>query len=101
MDDLTFAVLKMVLAVATALITAYLIPYIKTRTSADTQERVSRVITTAVEAAEQTMNGGDVKKEIVMDFGVQWLASHNIKMSREQLDQLVEAVVYEVKQEKK
>ena len=101
MDDVTFLILKCVLSVAVALITAYLVPFIKARTSAETQSRIEDVVSVAVKAAEQTMDGGEAKKEAVMDYVMRWVALHGIKITRDQVDQLVECVVYEIKQEKK
>lgn len=101
MDEVTFMILRCVVSVAVALITAFLIPYIKARTSAETQSRVSEVVEVAVQAAEQTIQGGAVKKAEVMDYVMRWLALRGIKMDRDDLDKLIEAVVYGVKQGQK
>lgn len=101
MDDVTYMILKVVLSVAAALITAYLVPYIKARTSAETQARVSEVVSVAVQAAEQTLQGGTVKKEDVTDYVTRWLAMRGIKMDKDDLNRLIEAVVYSVKQGQK
>ena len=101
MDEVTFLILKVVLSVAAALVTAYLIPYIKARTSAETQDRVNLMIATAVRAAEQTIQGGAKKKDEVVAYAAHWLAEHNIRMTSDQLNTLIEGIVYEVKQEKK
>lgn len=103
MNDVAFLILKCVVSVAAALITAYLIPYIKARTSAQTQATITEIVAVAVKAAEQTMTmeGGKMKKEVVMDSVMNWLSLRGVKMTREQIDQLVECVVYEVKKEKK
>ena len=100
MNDVTFLILKCVLSIAVALITAYLIPYIKSKTSTETQNMVADVVSVAVKAAEQTMEQGKVKKEAVMDYVMNWLALHNVKMSSAQVDQLIECIVYELKREK-
>ena len=97
MDEMTLLILKCVLTIAVALITAYLVPFIKARTSTETQDSVNRAVRIAVQAAEQTLKGGSVKKEEVMDYVTRWLSLRGIKMERDDIDRLVEAVVYAVK----
>ena len=60
------------------------------------------LIEAAVRAAEQTITGqgqGYAKKEKVMAFVRDWLASQGITITDEQLSDLVEAAVYALKQE--
>lgn len=55
--DLT-PILKAVLALAAALITAFVIPWIKSKTTAQQQEILARGVKTAVFAAEQVYGSG-------------------------------------------
>lgn len=97
MDELTYTVLRVVITVISALIAAYLIPYIKAKTTAETQANVSMMISSAVRAAEQTLQGGAVKKDEVVKYAANWLKEHNITITAEQLDSLIEAAVYQLK----
>lgn len=102
MNEITFEILKIVVSVASALVAAYLIPYIKAKTSATKYQDVVGMVQLAVRAAEQTIRGsgqGAVKKEQVVDFCIKWLSDHGITMSAEMLDRLIEAAVYAMKQE--
>ena len=101
MDEITFMILKIVVSIAAALVTAFVIPFIKSKMSAQTQELIKAMVEIAVQAAEQTMEGGQAKKEEVLRFITDWLNAHHIKMTAEQLDKLIECIVYEVKQDKK
>lgn len=97
MNDITFMILKIVISVTAALVTAYLIPYIKSQTKSKEQEEVLNIIQIAVKAAEQTFrehNSGPAKKADVIKFVTEWLNEHNIKITEDQLDKLVEAAVY-------
>jgi hypothetical protein len=58
----------------------------------------------AVRAAEQTIKGsgqGAIKKDEVINFVTSWMISHGIQISAEQLDQLIECAVYNLKLEAK
>ena len=60
------------------------------------------LIAVAVRAAEQTITGsgqGALKKEKVMSFVREWLATQGITITDEQLSELIEASVYAMKQE--
>lgn len=94
MDEVSFSILKIVVSVSVALITAFLIPYLKTKINRETQERITEVVSVAVKAAEQTMQGGQIKKEAVMDYVTRWAAVHNIKITKEQIEQLLESSVF-------
>ena len=100
MNDVSFLVLKIVLTVSLALITTYLIPYLHRKTSAEKWDEMCGAVSVAVKAAEQTLQGGAVKKDEVVDYMRIWLAEHNVKITAAQLDSLIESIVYEVKQEK-
>lgn len=94
MNDITFMILKIVVSVCAALMTAYAIPYLKRQMEAEIGSAVLDLIDVAVRAAEQTLEGGKVKKEWVVEFVTRWLIQHGIKISEEQLDKLIEAAVY-------
>lgn len=56
----------------------------------------------AVKAAEQTIKGsgqGAVKKDEVIKFVSKWMIAHGVLITEEQLDQLIEAAVFNMKRE--
>ena len=97
MEEASFLIMKLVVSVSVALITAFLIPYLKTKINRETQERITEVVSVAVQAAEQTMQGGQIKKEAVMDYVTRWANIHNIKITKEQIEQLLESSVFAMK----
>lgn len=102
MDKITFAIMKIVVSVCVALITAYAVPYIKELREDEAYSRILDIIDVAVRAAEQVIRGqgqGSLKKAEVVKFVSEWMAKHGISLSEDHLDQLIECAVYEMKQE--
>lgn len=99
MDELTFLILKIVLSVVAALITAYLIPYIKSQTKTKQQEELLAMVDVAVKAAEQSIKNGQTKKLEATEFVTKWLNERGIKITEDQLDKLIEAAVYTMNNE--
>ncbi len=85
------------IALAAAIVTGILIPYIKSKTNAQQQEIISQWVAIAVSAAEQIYNGpgrGEEKKAYVL----QWLADRGMKLDGEAVDAAIEAAVYRLKE---
>ena len=102
MNDFMLMLAKIVISVCAALITAYAVPYIKTLKEDARYASVLEMIEIAVRAAEQVIKGegqGALKKSEVVKFVSEWLASKGIEIREDQIDQLIEAAVYEMKQE--
>lgn len=102
MDNMTMMILKLVISVCAALITAYAVPYLKTLKNDARYERMLDMVALAVRAAEQTITGsgqGAVKKAEVIKFVSEWLYGKGINITEDELDQLIEAAVYSMKQE--
>lgn len=96
MSEVSEIVFKIVVSVICALITGYLIPYLKTLRDDARWSRLINMVETAVEAAEQTMKepgSGAEKKRAVMEFVSDWLTKQGIAVTAEELDKLVEAAV--------
>ena len=90
-------ILEAVFTLIGALVTVFLIPYIKSKTSAEQQKEINAWVKIAVAAAEQIYNGagkGEEKKQYV----IQWLTDHGITVDYAKLDALIEAAVYELNQ---
>ena len=96
---MTFDITPVMVAVAAllaAVITAVVIPYIKTKTTTDQQRQINTWVQIAVSAAEQIYNGpgrGEDKKKYV----VEWLRQHGVTVDADKLDAMIEAAVYDLK----
>ena len=99
MNDITFTILKVIVSVCCALITIYLIPYIYTLKEDKRYASLVAMVEVAVKAAEQTIGKGqgEFKKSEVIDFVSKWMNENEIKITEEQLSQLIESVVYQLK----
>ena len=88
-------VLKAVVGLCAAIITTFVVPYIKCKTTKEQQSQINAWVKIAVTAAEQVYNGpgqGDKKKAYVLT----WLAGHGIAVDEDKLDAMIEAAVYEL-----
>lgn len=93
--DIT-TIIEAVFALIAAVITAIVIPYIKSKTTAQEQTEINAWVKIAVAAAEQIYNGsgrGAEKKEYVLN----WLLQHGVTVDESKLDAMIEAAVYELK----
>lgn len=92
--DIT-TIIEAAAALVAAVITAVVIPYIKSRTTAQQQAEINAWVKIAVTAAEQIYRGsgrGEEKKAYVIN----WLREHGITVDEAKLDALIEAAVYEL-----
>ena len=97
MIDLT-PVFNAIIALAAALATAFLIPWIRQKTTAEQRDELLIWVDIAVAAAEQIFTGsgkGDKKKEYVLKF----LEERGFKVDFETLNMLIESAVKELKEE--
>jgi len=82
-----------------AIITGFLVPYIKSNTDENQLTKIDYWVGIAVRAAEQIFNEPDmgiIKKQYVIDF----LNNKGIKITMEDLNILIEAIVQEMNLEK-
>ena len=94
MIDIT-TVLEAVATLAVVIITTFVVPYIKSKTTLEQQTQINAWVKIAVSAAEQGYEGpgkGDLKKAYVLT----WLAGHGIAIDEDKLDAMIEAAVYEL-----
>ena len=94
MIDIT-PIIETIITLVVLCITTFLIPYIKSKTTAAQQEQIQAWVNIAVMAAEQLIQGsgkGAEKKEYV----IKWLNAHNITFDAEKLDAMIEAAVYKL-----
>lgn len=96
MVDLT-SIITTVLTLIFSLITAFLIPYIKTKVSAEQFATIKLWVQVAVQAAEMLYVGsgrGEEKKKYVIEF----LNSKGFTLNAEEIENLIESAVLELKQ---
>ena len=89
-------IIQAVFALIAAVITVIVIPYIKSKTTAQQQTDIEGWVRVAVSAAEQLYKGsgrGDEKKAFVLD----WLKKRHIAVDEAKLAAMIEAGVYELK----
>lgn len=89
-------IVEAVFALIGVVVTAIIIPYIRSKTTSDQQAQINAWVAIAVTAAEQIYVGsgrGAEKKKYV----VNWLKAHNITVDTLKLDAMIEAAVYDLK----
>lgn len=98
MRDITLEALKLLIMVASLLITRYAVPWIKAKTNNEVMQSIIDWTFEAVHAAEQAHQAlpGPERKAIVTDFLKRVLQQKNIALSDEEIDILIEAAVKEM-----
>jgi LL-H family phage holin len=95
MDDVMMQIIKLLITIAGLAITYYLVPFLKKKVGEKKFDEIYNLVAIAVNAAEQIFNQpnmGEKKKEYVIKF----LEEKGIDITDEQIDALIEAVVYEI-----
>ncbi len=85
-------IVEAVVALIAAVITCFLVPYIKSKYGAEKLEEIRKWVCIAVEAAEQIFVGtglGKQKKAYVEEF----LASKGFTLDADSIDKMIEAAV--------
>lgn len=98
MNDITFNLLKIVISVVAAMLAYYIIPVLKNKLQEDKYSQLVVMVHTAVQAAEQTIGkgNGSLKKEEVIRFVTEYMNKAGIVISEDQLNQLIEAAVFQM-----
>ena len=94
MFDIT-PIIEAVAALIAVIITAVVIPYIKSKATTQQQAQINAWVKIAVAAAEQIYKGsgrGEEKKEYVIN----WLEERGFTLDEDELDALIESAVYEL-----
>lgn len=94
MFDITFIV-EFIITLAVSLITAFLLPYLKTKFTAEKISSAYEVIKILVNAIEQTtkVSGQGAKKKA---WVLERLQNYNIKIDESKVNELIEASVHEM-----
>lgn len=90
-------IVEAIVALVAALITAFVIPWLKQKISKEKLEKINMWVEVAVEAAEQLYTGsgrGAEKKAYVVEF----LNSKGYTLDTDSLDKLIEAAVFNLPQ---
>lgn len=90
MIDLT-PIIQAVIALAAALITMYLIPWLKSRTTVEQQTYIKMAVQVAVYAAEKAYGAGHGAEKLA--YAEKVLAEHNVKLDTEKLKALIDAEI--------
>ena len=88
-------IIEAVAALIAVIITAVVIPYIKSKTTTQQQAQINAWVKIAVAAAEQIYKGsgrGEEKKEYVIN----WLEERGFTLDEDEVDALIESAVYEL-----
>lgn len=95
MNDILFGILEAVIVAAVAAVARYLIPYIRERLRQSRYSWLVDVIDAAVRAFEQIIGSGngEQKKAAVISYVNEWLVSHHVDITTDQLDKLIESAV--------
>ena len=96
MVDLT-PIISAVLTLIISLVSVFLIPYIKAKTSEEQFNTIKLWVQIAVQAAEMLYVGsgrGEEKKQYVIEF----LKSKGFTLNAEEIENLIESAVLELKQ---
>lgn len=96
MIDIT-SIVNAVIALLAAVVSTFLVPWIKGKVEAQKLEKVADWVTIAVSAAEQIYNEsgmGEKKKQYVLDF----LEDKGLTVDINSVDAMIEAAVYGLKE---
>lgn len=98
MNDLVFLILRVIVSIAGVIVAYYLVPLIKQAIEKAEDEKLIEFVKSAVYAAQQTLEGGSIKKKYVEDMIALWLTQHKITITADQIDMLIESAVLAMKQ---
>ena len=87
-------IVELVVTIASAIVTLYLIPYLKEKVSIERYERLKKWVSVAVQAAEQLYGSktGQQKKE----YAVSFLLAKGIVFNVDEVTAMIESEVYKL-----
>ncbi|MBD5524583.1 MAG: phage holin [Lachnospiraceae bacterium] len=103
MNEVLFEILKAAVVLVVVILVRYAAPYLRMKVEETQCAWIIKWAEIAVKSAEQTITGDGSNKEkkaIVTKLLKSMLIKKNISISDEQLDSLIEAAVFEMKQGK-
>lgn len=99
MDTILFEICRMVAVIIGLVLAYYVIPVLKMAVIKHMDDNTVDFIKSCVYAAQQTLKDNELKKAYVLEQATAWLADHDVDMSPEQLDILIESTVLAMKTE--
>ena len=96
MIDLT-PLINALIAVVAVVITIYVIPWLKSRTTAVQRENIQEWVKIGCAAAEQLYNSGKIQDR--KTYVLQFLTRKKLKVNTDELDKMIEAAVLEINKE--
>lgn len=93
-NEIILMCIEVGISVIAAIVSAYLIPFLKSQTKTKQQEEVLKIVEIAVHAAEQTLKSGTIKKRDVTQFVTEWLNERGLKFTEGEVDRLIESAVF-------
>lgn len=96
-SEVTLIVVRIVFAVLSLVITYYVLPFITELTEKYKNEKFENFVSDSVLAAEQIIKGsgkGAIKKEKVLNEVTEWLKKHDINVSEEVINTMIESIVF-------
>ena len=99
MNEIIFKIIEITIMICAAIITRHLIPYIRQSIGSDKLDSAWQWVKSAVLFAQQTMwaETGQRRKKYVVEFISDLCARHDIPLTPQQIDILIEAAVKEMK----
>lgn len=97
MTEILSVIISAAIAGLIAGVVKFVIPALKAYVKEHKDSQIWEMIVTAVKAAEQTIREpgqGQVKKEQVMKYVINWLHEAGLEIDLDRLDQMVEECVY-------
>lgn len=94
MFDIT-NIVEAVFALIAVVVSAIIIPYVRSKTTAQQQAEINGWVRIAVAAAEQIYQGSGRGKE-KKDYVLGWLYEHGVTINESKLDAMIESAVYDL-----
>lgn len=102
MNQILIEILEIVIVAAVVVVVRYLVPWLKTRIETSEYKWFYDIILDAVQYAEQTVRGektGAEKKALVVSLVNDSLSKKNIGISEEQINAIIESIVFAMNKE--
>lgn len=104
MTDWMFEVLKCIVSLVGIIVGYLVIPYIKAKIYNTKYEQLLIEVGNVVRSLQQVMSedkaNNSFKREQAIEYITRYINEHNIKITTEQIEMLIEAAVYSMKTEK-
>lgn len=90
------SIIEAVITLIIALVTAFFIPFIRSKTTVQQQTALMALVRIAVAAAEQLYQGSGLGKQ-KKEYVIEWLNLHGLTVDAGKLDAMIESAVYDLK----